>query len=34
MGQPITLLFLYFIFYSFCGWLWETCYCSVKERSL
>ena len=32
MGQPITLLFLYFIFYSFCGWLWETCYCSVKER--
>lgn len=32
MGQPITLLFLYFVFYSFCGWLWETCYCSVKER--
>ena len=32
MGQPIPLLFLYFIFYSFCGWLWETCYCSVKER--
>lgn len=32
MGQPITLLFLYFIFYSFCGWLWETCYCSIKER--
>lgn len=32
MGQPITLLFLYFIFYSFCGWLWETCYCSVKEQ--
>ena len=32
MGQPVTLLFLYFVFYSFCGWLWETCYCSVKER--
>ncbi len=32
MGQPIPLLFLYFIFYSFCGWLWETCYCSIKER--
>lgn len=32
MRQPITLLFLYFIFYSFCGWLWETCYCSIKER--
>lgn len=32
MGQPITLLFLYFIFYSFCGWLWETYYCSIKER--
>lgn len=31
MGYPITLLFLYFIFYSFCGWIWETCYCSVKE---
>lgn len=32
LGQPVTLLFLYFIFYSFCGWLWETCYCSIKER--
>lgn len=32
MGFPITLLFLYFIFYSFCGWVWETCYCSIKER--
>lgn len=32
MGQPVTLLFLYFVFYSFCGWLWETCYCSFKER--
>lgn len=32
MGYPITLLFLYFILYSFCGWIWETCYCSVKER--
>lgn len=32
MGYPITTLFLYFIFYSFCGWIWETCYCSIKER--
>ena len=32
MGYPITTLFLYFIFYSFCGWVWETCYCSIKER--
>lgn len=32
MGYPISILFLYFIFYSFCGWIWETCYCSVKER--
>ena len=32
MGQPIPLLFLYFIFYSCCGWLWETCYCSIIER--
>ena len=32
IGYPITTLFLYFIFYSFCGWVWETCYCSIKER--
>ena len=32
MGYPITLLFLYFIIYSFCGWIWETCYCSIVER--
>ena len=32
MGYPITTLFLYFIFYAFCGWVWETCYCSIKER--
>lgn len=34
LGYPITLLFLYFIFYSFCGWLWETVYCSVVEKHL
>ncbi len=34
LGYPITLLFLYFIFYSFCGWVWETCYCSVIEKHL
>ena len=32
LGYPIPLLFLYFIFYSFCGWVWETAYCSIKER--
>ena len=32
MGYPITTLFLYFIFYAFCGWVWETCYCSIRER--
>ena len=32
LGYPITQLFLYFIFYSFCGWIWETCYCSFCER--
>lgn len=31
-GYPITLLLLYFVFYSFCGWLWETAYCSIRER--
>ena len=31
-GVPITLLFLYFIFYSFIGWAMETTYCSVLER--
>ena len=32
MGYPITLLFLYFILYSFCGWVWESVYCSLKSR--
>ena len=31
-GVPITLLFLYFIFYSFLGWGMETIYCSVLKR--
>ena len=31
-GFPISLLFLYFIIYSFLGWLLETVYCSVRER--
>ena len=34
MGSPIYDLFLYFIFYSFLGWVMETCYCSVCERRL
>jgi uncharacterized membrane protein len=31
-GQPLHLLFLYFIIYSFLGWCMETVYCSLKER--
>jgi uncharacterized membrane protein len=31
-GVPITLLFLYFIFYSFVGWAMETTYCSILEK--
>ena len=31
-GVPITLLFLYFIFYSFLGWGMETIYCSIRKR--
>lgn len=34
MGFPISNLFLYFILYSFLGWVMETCYCSVMERRL
>ena len=25
------IIFLFFI-YSFVGWLWETIYCSIKDR--
>lgn len=34
LGYPIGDLFLYFVFYSFLGWVMETCYCSVNERRL
>ena len=34
MGFPVSNLFLYFIFYSFLGWVMETCYCSIMERRL
>lgn len=34
LGYSIIDLFLYFLFYSFCGWLMETCYCSICERRL
>lgn len=30
-GVPISLVFLYFMFYSFLGWGMETTYCSVKQ---
>ena len=33
-NTPLSLLFLYFIFYSFLGWVMETVYCSVLERRL
>lgn len=31
-GIPITMLFLYFITYSFLGWCVETTYCCIGER--
>lgn len=34
LGYPIQELFLYFLFYSFLGWLMETCYCSLCQRRL
>ena len=32
LGYPVTQLILFFFFYSFVGWVMETCYCSVLER--
>lgn len=32
LGYPLTQLVLYFFFYSFVGWVMETCYCSILER--
>ena len=32
LGHPLPLLFLYFLWYSFLGWVMETIYCSCKER--
>lgn len=34
LGYPIQALILYFIFYSFLGWLMETCYCSILQHRL
>ena len=34
MGFPISNLFLYFVLYSFLGWVMETCYCSLMEHRL
>lgn len=31
-GVPVSTVFLYFIFYSFAGWVMETVYCSIKEK--
>lgn len=32
LGYPVTQLILFFFFYSFAGWVMETCYCSVLAR--
>lgn len=32
LGIPLSLLFLYFLWYSFLGWAIETAYCSLKAR--
>lgn len=32
LGYPVTQLILFFFFYSFVGWVMETCYCSVLAR--
>ncbi len=32
LGTPITLLFLYFITYSFLGWCVETTFCCIMEK--
>lgn len=31
-GTQLSLLFLYFLWYSFLGWLMETCWCSFFKR--
>lgn len=32
MDVTLSQIFLYFFFYSFLGWLWETIYCSIQEK--
>ncbi|MCR4694560.1 MAG: putative ABC transporter permease [Pseudobutyrivibrio sp.] len=29
----ISRYFVYFIIYSFLGWIYETCYCTIKEKA-
>lgn len=31
-GEPVSLLLLYFLWYSFLGWVMETCWCSAHEH--
>lgn len=31
-GEPISQLFLYFVWYSFLGWCMETCWTSIRRR--
>lgn len=33
-SYPVEEWLLYFYIYCFCGWIWESCYVSVKERKL
>lgn len=32
LGTPLSLVFLYFVWYSMLGWIMETTYCSIKCR--
>lgn len=32
LGYPLSMLFLYFCFYSCAGWCMETVYCSILEK--
>lgn len=32
LGYPLSILFLYFCFYSCAGWCMETVYCSIMEK--
>ena len=31
-GYPLAQCFLFFFIYAFLGWVWESCYVSLKSR--